>query len=179
MRHLMMLGLALVGMGLSLRKRWPRFSFGTFKAWRTLHTALGVATLVVAGIHTGFRMGANLNFVLMSSFVGLANYADALRDRRLGAALGHTLVFTVVSVSLELVLGLALALALDQSFRGRAAARASRNAARPAIEDEAADIGGPRVNCARARARGAVGIARDDESRERLLVGSGATRRAR
>jgi multiple sugar transport system permease protein len=55
--------------------------------------------------------------------VGLANYADALRDGRLLASALHTLVFTVVSVALELVLGFALALALHARLPARGAAR--------------------------------------------------------
>jgi ABC-type sugar transport system permease subunit len=58
-------------------------------------------------------------------FVGLANYADALRDGRFWGAMAHTLWFAVASVSLELVLGCVLALAMNRTFRGRALVRAS------------------------------------------------------
>jgi ABC-type sugar transport system permease subunit len=58
-------------------------------------------------------------------FVGLRNYADALRDARLWAALGHTAFFAVASIALELVLGLFLALAMNETFRGRGAMRAA------------------------------------------------------
>jgi ABC-type sugar transport system permease subunit len=56
-------------------------------------------------------------------FVGLANYAAALTDPRLQAALVHTLAFVALSVTLEALFGLALALALDAIVRGRAIAR--------------------------------------------------------
>jgi ABC-type sugar transport system permease subunit len=56
-------------------------------------------------------------------FIGLANYTEALADRRFWQALAHTAGFAAVSVSLELVLGLALALLLHGSFLGRALAR--------------------------------------------------------
>ncbi len=53
-----------------------------------------------------------------SQFVGRANYAEALDDRRFVGAVGRTLCFVVVSVSLELALGLVFALALDGARRG-------------------------------------------------------------
>jgi ABC-type sugar transport system permease subunit len=56
-------------------------------------------------------------------FIGLANYTEALADRRFWQALAHTAGFAAVSVSLELLLGLALALLLHGSFAGRALAR--------------------------------------------------------
>jgi ABC-type sugar transport system permease subunit len=56
-------------------------------------------------------------------FVGAANYLEALSDRRLAGALGHTAMFLGITVVLELALGLALALALDRAFRGREVVR--------------------------------------------------------
>ena len=58
-------------------------------------------------------------------FVGLANYAEALRDPRFWSALGHTVFFAVTSVGLELLIGLWLALALNRAFRGRGLVRAA------------------------------------------------------
>ena len=58
-------------------------------------------------------------------FVGLANYAEAFGDPRVGGALARTLGFAAVSVGLELILGLALALALHAITRGRGLARAA------------------------------------------------------
>jgi ABC-type sugar transport system permease subunit len=55
--------------------------------------------------------------------IGLANYAEALADRRFWEALAHTAAFAAVSVGLELVLGLALALLLHRTFAGRGLAR--------------------------------------------------------
>jgi ABC-type sugar transport system permease subunit len=52
-------------------------------------------------------------------YVGLRNYADVLADRRLWAATGHTVYFTVVSTALELVLGLGLAQLLAAPMRLR------------------------------------------------------------
>jgi nitrite reductase (NADH) large subunit len=67
----LLMGLAFVALGLSLRKRWPRFSFGTFRSWRTAHSLLGLGTLIGLMAHTGLRFGSHLNFALMSVFVTL------------------------------------------------------------------------------------------------------------
>jgi nitrite reductase (NADH) large subunit len=66
------LGLALVALALSLRKRWRRFSSGTVARWRLVHGAVAVAALVVLTIHTELRLGANANLALMVSFLGTA-----------------------------------------------------------------------------------------------------------
>lgn len=52
-------------------------------------------------------------------FVGLANYTQALGDPRVYAALGNTLLITVLAVALELALGLALALLLVDELPGK------------------------------------------------------------
>jgi len=90
--------------------------------------ALAVIALVAA-VPLGWTVWESLHRhdVRMPSagrpFVGLANYAEALRTPRVWEALLNTLGFTAVSVALELVLGLALALVLERSFRGRGLAR--------------------------------------------------------
>jgi ABC-type sugar transport system permease subunit len=58
-------------------------------------------------------------------FVGLANYAEILADRRFWGAMLHTAFFTAASVALELGLGLVLALAMNRAFRGRGLVRAA------------------------------------------------------
>lgn len=58
------LGLMAASMIFSLRKRVPRFSQGSYGFWRALHGLLGVAMLVGVGVHTGMRLGENMNFVL-------------------------------------------------------------------------------------------------------------------
>ena len=52
-------------------------------------------------------------------FVGLANYAGALQDRRMWEALAHTLLIMVVAVTAELVLGLVLAEVLAGPLPGK------------------------------------------------------------
>lgn len=66
------LGLFGIGLVLSLRKRWSKFSnLGSFNTWRLVHLFLGVAALITLLAHTGLRIGAGLNAVLMLSFIGL------------------------------------------------------------------------------------------------------------
>ncbi|UCE88415.1 MAG: NAD(P)/FAD-dependent oxidoreductase [Pseudomonadota bacterium] len=102
------LGLSLALLSLSLRKRWKRFSRGAFPVWRMVHVVLGLAALIALLLHTGMRMGANLNYLLMLSFVGLigigtlaagvistAHRFDASLGRRLRnlSVWGHILLF--------------------------------------------------------------------------------------
>ena len=65
------LGLSVVGLIISLRKRWTIFKFLDFSVWRYAHIVLGVLALVSIFLHTGFRLGANLNYWLMAPFLGL------------------------------------------------------------------------------------------------------------
>jgi nitrite reductase (NADH) large subunit len=89
-----LLGLSVLASLLTLRKRWPRASFGTFPAWRVVHALIGLLTLVMLGAHTGARMGDHLNLALMASFGalnvlgGLAGGLTAL-EQRLGARAGR------------------------------------------------------------------------------------------
>ena len=64
-----MLGLVLLGLLVSMRKRIEKIKFGEFNAWRYVHVALGVAALFSLVVHTGFRLGDHLNFFLMLDFV--------------------------------------------------------------------------------------------------------------
>jgi len=72
-----LLGLALTGLLISARKRVTRIRFGDFAWWRVAHTLLGTTTLAVLLVHTGFRLGHNLNFVLMLSFLKLSLMGSA------------------------------------------------------------------------------------------------------
>ncbi len=67
-----LLGLSVAGVLISLRKRITRLNFGGFPWWRFIHTVMGFLALVVLYLHTGFELGSNLNFYLMSNFVLLA-----------------------------------------------------------------------------------------------------------
>ncbi len=84
------LGLALCSLLLSARKRLPRAAWGTVGMWRAIHAGLGVLSLLALVAHTGFRLGQNLNFVLMADFLalalvgGLAAGVTALENRLAG-----------------------------------------------------------------------------------------------
>ena len=66
-----LLALTLMASLLTLRKRWPRITSGSFATWRTAHAAIGALTLVVLAMHTGLRLGDNANLALMASFGAL------------------------------------------------------------------------------------------------------------
>lgn len=67
-----LLGLSVAAALLSLRKRIRWLNFGGFNHWRLVHIGVGGITLAVLFIHTGFRLGHNLNFWLMLTFLSLA-----------------------------------------------------------------------------------------------------------
>ena len=67
-----MLGLMVFGMLMSLRKRTKKFKWGDYNLWRLAHITLGALTLVVLVVHTGLRLGDQLNLLLMINFLALA-----------------------------------------------------------------------------------------------------------
>jgi nitrite reductase (NADH) large subunit len=87
-----LLGLTLLSLLLSLRKRFKRFTLGEVGHWRAIHAGLGVFTLLALVAHTGFRLGENLNFILMTNFLVLtlvgacAGAVNALEARLDGPA---------------------------------------------------------------------------------------------
>lgn len=66
-----LLGLTILALSLSLRKRIRIISFGDFAWWRVLHSTLGMLTLFGLIMHTGWSLGDNLNAVLMVTFLAL------------------------------------------------------------------------------------------------------------
>lgn len=56
---------------LSARKRLQWLSGTAFASWRIGHVVLGVAALLALWLHTGGRLGANLNLALAATFVGV------------------------------------------------------------------------------------------------------------
>jgi nitrite reductase (NADH) large subunit len=67
-----LLGLSLFALALSLRKRWKRLSFGDFALWRLAHTVVGTVSLGAVAVHTGLRLGMNLNRLLVVTFLVFA-----------------------------------------------------------------------------------------------------------
>lgn len=64
-------GIAAIGLLLPLRKRIRQFTKGSYATWRTIHAVVGTLTLVGLLVHTGMRMGANLNFLLAAVFLAI------------------------------------------------------------------------------------------------------------
>lgn len=93
-----------------------------------------VPTLLVVGLVAAYPLAQTVvtSFTdarLASSrpvhFVGLANYAELLSDRRFLASLSITLRFTLVTLVCELLLGLGIALIINSRFKGRGLLRAA------------------------------------------------------
>jgi nitrite reductase (NADH) large subunit len=66
-----LLGLSLIGLLMSLRKRIKSERLGQFAYWRLLHIVLGALCVIVLMFHTGFHMGDNLNFLLIVNFLAI------------------------------------------------------------------------------------------------------------
>ncbi|HUG21131.1 FAD-dependent oxidoreductase [Piscinibacter sp.] len=65
------LGLTAIGLLLTFRKRIARLRLGHFDTWRFAHVAIGLAVLAVLYVHTGGRLGSQLDGALMVAFTGL------------------------------------------------------------------------------------------------------------
>ena len=82
-------GFSLLGGGIllsliSFRKRIKRFDWLDFSFWRVIHVVLGALLLITLLVHSGARLGDNLNFWLMLSFIGVL-----LSGGLLGVGFGH------------------------------------------------------------------------------------------
>jgi len=66
-----LLGLGLLAILLSLRKRARWMRFGDYGAWRFVHVALGAATITALVVHTGLHLGEHLNRYLMLFFLAV------------------------------------------------------------------------------------------------------------
>lgn len=72
------LALTVIGLVFSLRKRFDWFSWGSYSFWRSVHGVLGAAVLVAIAVHTGLRLGENLNFLLGCTFLAVAAVGSAV-----------------------------------------------------------------------------------------------------
>lgn len=66
-----MLGLTVLTLLLSLRKRWRRFAWLDYPVWRVVHAVLGAMAVAVTLLHTGLQAGNGLNAGLLVNFLGL------------------------------------------------------------------------------------------------------------
>ena len=64
-----LLGLSVVGLLMSLRKRIKSINWGAFPYWRMMHIALGVVSVILLFFHSGWHLGENLNRLLMINFL--------------------------------------------------------------------------------------------------------------
>jgi len=67
-----LLGLTVIGLLMSLKKRSSLLRFGSFKLWRSLHTVLALVCLLTLLVHTGFHAGQQLNQWLLFNFLALS-----------------------------------------------------------------------------------------------------------
>ena len=65
-----LLAVSVIGLLLSARKRlaWMK-KLGEYVSWRLIHTILGALLVATLYLHTGMRLGEQLNFALMSVFI--------------------------------------------------------------------------------------------------------------
>ena len=83
-----LLGMSVIGLLMSLKKRLGLQKFGDYTWWRTLHVFLGLMCAGILILHTGLHFGANLNRMLMLDFLAiifLGSLAGAV------VSLSHTL----------------------------------------------------------------------------------------
>lgn len=89
-------GLFALSLLFSMRKRLRWFTWGDFEGWRIVHAGLGALCLVGGFLHTGFRLGHQLDFALAMTFLGsvlLGGVAGgwSLLESRLSPAHARTL----------------------------------------------------------------------------------------
>jgi len=112
-----LLGLCVLSLVLSLRKRWKRFSWLDVPMFRAIHGIIGASTLFALVAHTGLRLGHHLNFWLSIDFLlvcvlgAVAGVVTAVsnrwgavkaRDRRLLSSRAHLVVFWPLPVLVAL-----------------------------------------------------------------------------
>ncbi len=100
-----LLGMTVIGLLMSLRKRIKIQALGKFQYWRFLHIILGVLSATTLVFHTGMHLGANLNQLLLLNFIAVLSIG-ALAGASIslahnfspGAAAGARKVFTWVHI---------------------------------------------------------------------------------
>src|SRR5437762_493217 len=99
------------------KQRWRRWAQGRSGPLFLLPSAVILSVFVLYPIAQSLWMSLHdwSMFQATHGFVGLANYAELLDDRRFWNALLNTIVFTVVTVPLQIAIGLWLAVALARS----------------------------------------------------------------
>ncbi len=83
-----LLGLSVIGLVVSLRKRLKLSFLGNYDYLRVVHTVLGVLCAATLILHTGFHFGSNLNQILLMDFLAVISLG-AIASAAVG--LSHTL----------------------------------------------------------------------------------------
>ena len=65
------LGLSVVVLLMSVRKRVKKFPFLSFPAWRLIHVVVGFVIIIGLGVHSGYSLGSGLNYFLALCFISL------------------------------------------------------------------------------------------------------------
>ena len=82
----LLLAFSVLALLFGARKRIRRVArFGSYNWWRIAHVCFGIACVLLLFAHTGFRFGANLNAVLVSTYVA-ALILGALSGLAIGGA---------------------------------------------------------------------------------------------
>ena len=81
-----------------------------------IHTLIWVGIPVIAAIVMSFT---SYNIVNRPSFIGLANYAEIMRDQVFWKAMGNNLIMVVFGVPISMFLALVAAVALNQALKGQ------------------------------------------------------------
>lgn len=66
-----LLGLCVLALVVSLRKRIKKIKWGRFANWRLFHVSLGVLMITFLFAHTGFALESNFNMALMLTFLSV------------------------------------------------------------------------------------------------------------
>nr|WP_275939246.1 FAD-dependent oxidoreductase [Polyangium spumosum] len=112
-----LLGLCVLSLVLSLRKRWRRFTWLDVPVFRAIHGVIGASTLLALVAHTGLRLGHKFNLILSVDFLlvcvlgAVAGVVTAIsnrwspmkaRDRRLSTSRAHLWAFWPLPVLVAL-----------------------------------------------------------------------------
>lgn len=66
-----LLGLSVIVLIMSLRKRLKKFNLLSYPVWRLIHVIAGVVTVVALAVHSGYSFGSGVNFLLALTFVSV------------------------------------------------------------------------------------------------------------
>ena len=66
-----LLGLSVIALLMSLRKRVKKFTLSNFQVWRIIHVILGFLTVIGLVAHSGTSLGQGINYYLALSFIGI------------------------------------------------------------------------------------------------------------